>query len=143
MRGVGVNDALDVRARAQHLRMDEHLVVARHAAADLLAVEIDGDDVVERHLVEADGGGLHQEAPGVIRQPRRYVTGDEVALVLAGEDAPCIGELSPERLGHGFLLSTAQPFVPAEAGTQSHSFGSSLWPWIPAFAGMNGVCGSI
>ena len=100
MRRMGVDHALDVRARAQDFRMDEHLVVARHGAADLLAVEIDRDDVVGRHLVEPDGGGLHQEAMRIVRQPHRHVAGDKIALVLAREDAARIGEFLSERLGH-------------------------------------------
>src|SRR5215510_9378896 len=84
--------------------MNEHLVMARHAAADLLALEIDRDDVVYGHLIEPDGGGLHQEAPRLLGQSHCHVTSDEIALILAGEHAACIGELSPERLGHGFLL---------------------------------------
>src|SRR5437899_13080703 len=100
MRRMGVNDALDLRACAQHFGMDEHLVVARHGAADLLTVEIDCDDVVDRHLVEPDGGGLHQKAARVLRQPYRHMAGNEIALILAGENAARIGELSPERLGH-------------------------------------------
>jgi hypothetical protein len=84
--------------------MDENLVVARHGAADLLALEIDRDNIVERHLVEPDGSGLHQEAPGVVRQPDRHVAGYEIALVLAGEHAARIGKLSLERLGHSARL---------------------------------------
>ncbi len=104
MRRVSVNDTLDLRACPQHFRMDEDLVVARHGAADLLAFEIDRNDVVERHLVEPDGSGLHQEAAGVVRQPHRHMAGDEIALVLAGENAACIGQLSLERLGHSARL---------------------------------------
>src|SRR5690348_1321491 len=36
----------------------------------------------------------------------------------------------------------SQPFVPAKAGTQGHKLPTPQWePWIPACAGMNGVCG--
>src|SRR3954452_4372377 len=80
--------------------MDKDLVVARHAADDLLALEIDRNDVVERHLVEPDGGGLHQEAAGVVRQSHGHMASNEIALILAGEHAASIGELPPERLGH-------------------------------------------
>src|SRR5262245_39024510 len=100
MRRVRVNDALNLRACAQHFGMNEHLVVARHGAADLLAIEIDRDDVVDRHLVEPDGGGLHQKTAGLVRQPHGHVAGNEIALILAGENATRIGELSSERLGH-------------------------------------------
>jgi len=59
---------------------------ARHRAADLLAVEIDRDDIVERHLVETDRARLHQEAMRIVRQPHRDVAGHEITLVLAGEE---------------------------------------------------------
>jgi len=32
-----------------------------------------------------------------------------------------------------------EPFVPAKAGTQSGMHSLSLWPWMPACAGTNGV----
>ena len=91
------------RAR-KHFRMNEYLVMARHRAADLLAVEIDSDDIVGRHLLETDGGWLHQEAMRIVRKPHGDVPGDEVALVLAGQDATGIDELSGERLVHAIPL---------------------------------------
>ena len=103
MRRVRVHHRRDVGARAHDLGMNEHLVVARHRPTDFAAVEIDGDDVVGRHLVETDGGGLHQKAAGIVGQPRRHVPGDEVALVLAREHAAGIGKFPPERLGHRSL----------------------------------------
>src|SRR5215470_16878500 len=120
--------------------MDEHLVVARHAAADLLAVEIDGDDVVDGHLVEPDGGRLHQEAARVIGQPHGHVTGDEVALVLAGEDAARIGELSPERLGHRGILLACLFVLPRLAEFTSLSArtceaGDHRRPWTQLYQG--------
>jgi len=35
------------------------------------------------------------------------------------------------------------PFVPAKAGTQGPQRKAGLKPWIPAFAGMNGVCSNL
>src|SRR5262249_36786395 len=41
-------------------------------------------------------------------------------------------------------LCAAFPFVPAKSGEPvQESNGRSKWHWIPACAGMNGVCGSV
>jgi hypothetical protein len=48
--------------------MDEHLVVSSRAARDLVALDVDGDDVLVRHLLKPNAGGLHQETVGLIGQ---------------------------------------------------------------------------
>src|SRR5262249_61852067 len=60
---MGVDDGGNIGSRPQDFGMDEDLVMARHSSADPLALAIDGDDVVGRHLLEADAGGLHQKTP--------------------------------------------------------------------------------
>ncbi len=97
---MGVDDTLHIGPRAQHLGMDEYLVVPRHGAVDLLALDIDGDDVVGPHFLDADAGGLHQEAPGIFGQPHRNVSGDIVAVALHGEHAPGVGERLAQSIGH-------------------------------------------
>src|SRR5215471_20912420 len=53
--------AISDRAR-KISELDEDLVMARHSSADPFALAVDSDDVVGRHLLEADAGGLHQKA---------------------------------------------------------------------------------
>src|SRR5260370_37358700 len=45
-----------------------------HTSAGPLALPIDGDDVVGRHLLEADARGLHQKAPVAVRQTHCHVS---------------------------------------------------------------------
>jgi hypothetical protein len=86
--------------------------VARHGAPDAFALGIDGDDVVRRHLLEADAGGLHQKAAAV-GQADRDVSGDIVALVLADEHAARVDELFPQGIfGQGFLPLWQPAVVP-------------------------------
>ena len=47
--------------------MDEDLAMARHGAADPFALAIYANDIVGRHFLEADAGGLHQKAPVAVR----------------------------------------------------------------------------
>ena len=51
-----VDHAIHVRARFQDLGMDIDLVVARHPAVDFVAFDVDGDDVVGPHFLDADAG---------------------------------------------------------------------------------------
>jgi hypothetical protein len=112
---MGVHDSLDIRAHAQDFGMNEHLVVARHGAADLSAFEIDRDDPVGRHLVEANGRGLHQETLRIVREVHRYMAGHEVALILAREHTPGIGQLSSQRFGHSCPPGSCNPHSGAGA----------------------------
>src|SRR5262245_29713628 len=95
---MGVDDRGNVGSHPQNFGMDEDLAVARHGAADPLALAIDGDDVVRRHLLEADAGGLHQKAPVAPGQAGGDMSGDIVALVLAHEHAARIDELFPQSI---------------------------------------------
>ena len=92
MHGMAVDDALHVGPRAQDLGMDKDLVVARHRAVDFVALDVDRDDVVGPHLLDADAGGLHQEAPGIAGKPHRYVPGDVIAVAFHRQHAPGVGE---------------------------------------------------
>ena len=121
-------------ACSQHLGMNEDLVVTRHGAADLAAFEIDRDDVLRRHLVEPDAGGLHQKALRVPRQPRRDVPRHIVALVLAHQHAPRIGERLSQLIGHD-CFPTPRGRPGRRAGTQHHRLSRGHGVWVPAFAG--------
>jgi hypothetical protein len=97
---VGVHHRIHVRARAQHLRMNEHLVVPRHRAVDLTTLEVDRDDVVRTHLLDADAGWLHQETAGIVGQADRNVARHVVALALEREHAARVGELFAQGRAH-------------------------------------------
>src|SRR5262249_23597543 len=90
--GWGGTTAAKSGARPQNFGMDEDLAMARHGAADPLTLAIHGDDVVGRHLLEADAGGLHQEAPVAIGQTQCHVPCDIIALVFAHEHAARLDE---------------------------------------------------
>src|ERR1700716_3260307 len=62
---MGVDHGVDVGPRPQHLRMDEHLVVPRHRAVDLAALDVDRDDIVRPNLLAADAGRGHWKQAGV------------------------------------------------------------------------------
>jgi hypothetical protein len=80
--------------------MDIDLVVARHRAVDFLALDIDGDDVVGPHFLDADAGRLHQEAPGISGKPHRNVSGDIIAVAFYRQHAPRVAEFFPQLIGH-------------------------------------------
>jgi hypothetical protein len=69
---MGVDDGGNVGSHPQDFGMDEDLAMARHGAADPFALAIDDNDIVGRHLLETDAGGLHQKAPVAVG--RRNVT---------------------------------------------------------------------
>src|SRR5690348_6292799 len=96
-----MDDRLDVRPGAQHFRMNEYLVVARHRSVNLLAVEPDRDDVVRRHLFEADASGLHEKPLRVTGKAHADMAGDVIALALHGENPSGIGERVAQGIGHG------------------------------------------
>ena len=95
--------------------MDEDLAMARHGAADPLALAIDGDDVVGRHLLEADAGGLHQKTPVAIGQTQCHVPCDIIALVFADEHAARLDEFFAQSIGHVVTLFRALPLWPPAA----------------------------
>ena len=102
---MGVDHAIDVRARPHHLGVDEDLVVARPVAGDLVALDVHRDDVVVGHLFDADAAGLHQEFVGIVGQPRRDVAPDVVALAFVDQNAAAVDQLFAQFVGHGFLPS--------------------------------------
>ena len=61
---MAVDHASHIAARAQYFGVDIDFVVARHRAVDFVTLDVDGDDVVGPHLLDADAGRLHQEASG-------------------------------------------------------------------------------
>ena len=63
---MGVDHAVDVGPCPHHLGVDVDLVVSRPFAGNLFTLDVDGDDVVRRHLLDADAAGLHQEAIGIV-----------------------------------------------------------------------------
>src|SRR5262249_61902606 len=101
---MGVDDGGNIGSRPQDFGMDEDLVMARHSSADPLAVAIDGDDVVGRHLLEADAGGLHQKAAVVSRWRNCCVHCELITLVLAFEDADRLDECFTPSISHGVTL---------------------------------------
>src|SRR5215470_17155493 len=112
---MGVDDGDDVGSRPQDFGMDEDFAMARHASADPLALAIDRDDVVGRHLLEADARGLHQEAPVAVRQTHCHVAGDVITLVLADEHAARLDEFFAQSIGHAATLFRALPLWPPAA----------------------------
>jgi hypothetical protein len=90
---MGVDHAVDVGPRPHHLGMDVDLIVPRPVAQHLVALDVDRDDVVIGHLLDADAAGLHQELVGLARQPRRDVAPDVVALALVDQHPAGIDQL--------------------------------------------------
>ncbi len=89
--------------------MDEDLAMARHGAADPFPLAIDDNDIVGRHLLETDAGGLHQKAPVAVRQAQCHVSGDVITLVLAHEYAARLDEFFAQSIGHVATLFRALP----------------------------------
>ena len=125
-----VDHAVDVRPRPHHLGVDVDLVVAGPVARHLVAFDVDGDDVVVGHLLDADAAGLHQEFVGIVRQARGDVAPDVVALAFVDQDAAAVDELFAQFVGHVFLPSfccctsfpcprTTSISAPASAGASS------------------------
>src|SRR4029450_1621458 len=112
---MGVDDSGNVGSHPQNFGMDEDLAVARHGAADPLALAIHGDDVVGRHLLEADAGGLHQKAPVAVRQTQCHVPCDIITLVFAPEHAARLNEFFAQSVGHVATLFRALPLWPPAA----------------------------
>ena len=88
---VGVDDAIDVGSRFKNFRMDEDLAVPARGAGDDLAVEIHGEDVLRRDLVEAEAVRLHEEQVRIVGQAKRNMAAGEIVLALrhqnpAGDD---------------------------------------------------------
>src|SRR5262245_36016887 len=120
---MGVHDRGNIGSRPQNFGMDEDLAMARQGAADPLALAIDGDDVVGRHLLEADAGGLHQEAPVAIGQTQCHVPCDIIALVFAHEHAARLDEFFAQSIGHVATLFRALPLWPPAAIPTLHPTG--------------------
>ena len=87
--------------------------------------------------LDADAAGLHQEAIGIVGQPRRDVAPDVVALALVDEDAAAVDELLAQFVGHDVLPSfccvtwldcprTTSISAPASAGSASAR--QATWP---------------
>src|SRR6185437_14627721 len=90
----------------EDLGMDVDFAVAPGGAGDDLAVEVDGEDVVDRDLVEADAVRPHEEERGIVRQPAGDVPAGEIVLSFPDEDLP--------RPNHPFLdLRMRRCHVPA------------------------------
>jgi hypothetical protein len=79
---MGVQHAVDVWARLEDLRVDEDLAVPARRAGHDLAVEVDGEEVVDRDLVEAEAVRLHQKIVGLVGKPKRNVPAREIVLAL-------------------------------------------------------------
>jgi hypothetical protein len=76
-------------------------------AGHLLALDIDGDDVLGRHLLEPHAAGLHQDAVRVLGRAYGDVPHAIVALPLAFEDAAGVSQLFAERdVVHDDLVHT-------------------------------------
>ena len=71
--------------------MNEHFVVPSTAAGDLIAFDIDGDDVLIRHFFETDARRLHEEETGIVGVTQRNVAGDVIALAFMSEHTARIG----------------------------------------------------
>src|SRR6266478_7770654 len=112
---MGVDDGGNVGSHAQDFGMDEDLAMTRHSAADALALAINGDDIVGRHLLETDAGGLHQKAPVAVRQTQCHVSCDVITLVLAHEHAARLDEFFAQSIGHVATLFRALPLWPPAA----------------------------
>src|SRR6516162_8600316 len=112
---MGVDDGGNVGSHPQDFGVDEDLAVARHGAADPLALAIDGDDVVGRHLLEADAGGLHQKntrrrrADAMSRALRRNRLGPR-----SRARGP-LDEFFAQSIGHVATLFRALPLWPPAA----------------------------
>src|SRR5262249_14938904 len=89
--------------------------MARHGAADPLAVAIDGDDVVGRHLLEADAGGLHQKAPVAVGQTQCHVACDIITLGFAHSPAGRLDAIFAQSIGHVATLFRDLPLWPRAA----------------------------
>ena len=61
-----MNHAVQLGSHAQDLGMDEDLGMAWHGAGDLVALDINDDDVVRRHFLDADAGRLHQKSRRIV-----------------------------------------------------------------------------
>ena len=101
---VGMDQRADVGAHAQDLGMDEDLDVDRHVAGHFLALQVDGDEIVGGDLLQADIVRLHEEARIVAGQARGDVAENEVALILAGENAPGVDQRFLERVDRCHLV---------------------------------------
>src|SRR5215813_13831711 len=106
---MGVDDGGNVGSHPQDFGMDEDLVMPRHGSADPFALAIYGNDIVGRHFLEADAGGLHQKAPVAVRQTQCHVSGDVITLVLAHEHAARLDEFFAQSIGHVATLFRALP----------------------------------
>ncbi len=78
---------LHVRPGPVDLGMDEHLAVQAPRANERPALEVHGQDVLARDLVQADGIGLHQEQVVPAWQAHGYVAQRHVPLALMRQDA--------------------------------------------------------
>ena len=76
---MGVDDRMHVGPDAEDFRMNVDFAVARTAAGDLLAFDIAGDDIVHRHLVEAEAVRFHIEEIGFARHADRHMAAREIA----------------------------------------------------------------
>ena len=110
---MGVDDGDNVGSRPQDFGMDEYFAMARHASADSLVLAIDGDDVVGRHLLEADARRLHQKAPVAVRQTHCHVPCDIIALILADEHTARLDKFFTQSIGHVANALSSSPVVAA------------------------------
>src|SRR5258707_13455323 len=109
--------------------MDEDLAMTRHSAADALALAINGDDIVGRHLLETDAGGLHQKAPVPVRQTPCNVSCDVITLGLATEPAAPLDQFFPLSIGHVAIVFSGPPLW---AASSIPSFQSTRDPSVAA-----------
>ncbi len=100
---MGVDHAIDVGARFENLGMDKDLAVAARGAGDHLAVEIDGQDVLHRDLVEPDAVRLHEEQVWIVGQPKRDMAAGEIVLALGHQHLAGGDQLLLDRLVRCFL----------------------------------------
>ena len=68
-----MHDGLNVGADTNDLGVDVDLVMTLVGAGHLLALDVDGDDVVGGHLLEAHAARLHQDAVRILGRAQRHV----------------------------------------------------------------------
>ena len=112
---------------AQHFGMDEYFIVASGITFDLVALEIDGDDVVFSHFFETDTRRLHEKTARLIRQAQRDMAGDIVALPFMREHTARISKQALERVHVNVGRErNAKPF-PARIPASSNARAGRSW----------------
>ena len=98
---MGVDDALDVHTLAIDFRMNGELRVTRQLPRQLVAIEVNGDNIVWPYLFESQGVGFHPHVRCAL-DTRTDVPVDGVHLPFHGENitrschfCPYVHGLSP------------------------------------------------